>query len=140
MGISNLIMSLMRLFLAHHACTSFVTAPTRITLVLGQTGLSSRTCDGVVLSVRVSVQRHTNQQLVRATIGALVLGCPPLGNSRTRSYHAIGRYSLHMGPACACDRHMCACMQVFLTFAPVNDHVMPGDVTFTVVCVCGMWR
>ena len=38
-----------------------------------------------------------------------------------------------MGPACACDRHMCACMQVFLTFAPVNDHVMPGDVTFTVI-------
>ena len=31
--------------LAHHACTSFVTAPTRITLVVGQTGLSYRACD-----------------------------------------------------------------------------------------------
>ena len=122
----------MRLFLAHHACASFVTAPTRITLVLGQTGLATARATSVILSVRVSVQRHTNQELVRATIGALVLVCPPLGNSRTRSYHAIGRYSIHMGPACACDRHMCACMQVFLTFAPVNDHVIPGDVFFTV--------
>ena len=79
----------MRLFLAHHACASFVTAPT-----LGQTalGLATACATSVVLSVRVSVQRHTNQQLVRATIGALVLGCPPLGNSCTRSYHAIGRY------------------------------------------------
>ena len=112
-GITHLITSLMRLFLAHHACASFVTAPTRITLlVLGQTalGLATACATNVVLSVRVSVQRRTNQQLVRATIGALVLGCPPLGNSRTRSYHAIGRYSLHMRPACACDRHMCACV------------------------------
>ena len=53
--------------------------------------LATARATSVVLSVRVSVQRHTNQQLVRATIGALVLGCPPLGNSRTRSYHAIGR-------------------------------------------------
>ena len=133
MGISNLIMSI---FSA--PCVRFIRDRTYSDHSCS--GLSYRTCDGVVLSVRVSVQRHTNQQLVRATIGALVLGCPPLGNSRTRSYHAIGRYSLHMGPACGCDRHMCACMQVFLTFAPVNDHVMPGDVTFTVVCVCGMWR
>ena len=65
--------------------------PYRITLVLGQTGLATARATSVVLSVRVSVQRHTNQELVRATIGALVLGCPPLGNSRTRSYHAIGR-------------------------------------------------
>ena len=69
--------------------------------------LATARATSVVLSVRVSVQRHTNQQLVKATIGTLVLGCPPLGNSRTRSYHAIGR---HMGPACACDQHMCACM------------------------------
>ena len=34
-----------------------------------------------------------------------------------------------MGPACTRDRYY---VQVFLTFAPVNDHVMPGDVTFTV--------
>ena len=119
----------MRLFLAHHACASFVTAPTRITLVLGQTGLSYRACDERRL-VRVSVQRHTNQQLVRATIGALALGCPPLGNSRTRSYHAMsvdipstwGRPAPVIG----------ICGLAFLTFAPMNDHVMPGDVTFTV--------
>ena len=59
-----------------------------------------------------------HQQLVRATIGALALGCPPLGNSRTRSYHAVSP------PHGACVR--------YLTFAPVNDHVIPSDVTFTV--------
>ena len=76
------------------------------------------------------------QQLVRATIGALVLGCPPLGNSRTCSYHAIGRYSLHMGPACAAYVRLHVSI---LTFAPVTDHVMPGDVTFTIggySCAC----
>ena len=28
---------------------------------------------------------------------------------------------------------ICAHMQVFLTFAPVNDHVMPSDVSFIVI-------
>ena len=110
-----------------------MTAPTRITLVLGQT---TARATSIVLSGRVSVQRHTNQQLVRATIGALVLGCPPLGNSRTCSYHAIGRYSLHMGPACAAYVRLHVSI---LTFAPVTDHVMPGDVTFTIggySCAC----
>ena len=51
--------------------------------------LATARATSIVLSVRVSVQLHTNQQLVRATIGALVLGCPSLGNSCTRSYHAM---------------------------------------------------
>ena len=129
----------MRLFLADHACASFVTAPTRITLVLGQTGLSYLACDErrLVSSCECSAP---HQQLVRATIGALALGCPPLGNSRTRSYHAMS-VDIPYRPAPVIGIILCARI---LTFAPVNDHVMPGDVTFTVsgvrVRTCGMWR
>ena len=93
---------LMRLLLAHRACASFVTAPTRIALSDRLDLASYRACDeGHLVSSCLCSAPH--QQLVRATIGALALGCPPLGNSRTRSYHAMSKGPLH---------------------APVNDHVM----------------
>ena len=112
-----------RLFLAHRACASLVTAP-------GQTGLSYRACDVRRHHVSSCLCSAPHQQLVRATIGALALGFPPLGNSRTRSYHAM---SVDLPPHVAGlhreNKPYARAHVSKLTFAPVNDHVMPKDVT-----------
>ena len=133
----------MRLFLAHRACASFVTAPTRIAPVLGQTELSYRACNKRCL-VGSCLCSAPYQQLVRATIDALALGCPPLDtcNSCTCNYHTMSYYihgaGLRLGSGLGTTRyricaHACTCTcKYFLTSAPVNDHVIPGDVTFIV--------
>ena len=125
-----------RLLLAHRACASLVTAP-------GQTGLSYRACDVRRHHVSSCLCSAPHQQLVRATIGALALGFSPLGNSRTRSYHAM---SVDLPPHVAGlhreNKPYARAHVSKLTFAPVDDHVMPKTSLHyhQAVCAYGMWR
>ena len=119
--------------LAHRAHAIFVTAPTRITLaVLVQTGLTARaTCSLVSLCL-------PHQQLVRATIGALVLGCPPLGNSQS---HVATTLTVHTGRPPHVRLGPYACAQVSIIDLCTRKRVRDANyVTFLVRwCARAAW-